>query len=396
MIILSLLLLLKSISGIPNNFPTDGRVSVDVVDALWSRVPPSTINSTESKAVLCSACSRGFTSLRFAALPFWPRDMNISNVTVMSNIWTAFDSLIVDAKSCNCTLIPSLFWNIFVLPDLFNESLSLLMDTSQVSKARDAQDVLTNEFLTRYNNESIIVAWELTNELNLLMDTNISSSQPLICVACGTPPKRTLADNISTSMAVSWQSRLANMLRSTSSPSTTSNNNNNNSPIPSRLISSGHSIARPAARWLRESFIKPIPGPSWVIDTPLEFGESTALQNVGVDILSAHIYADHDNGRWDHNTLSLLPLQTLFNVSIQLDMIFWLAEFGDNKNTSVSPHIWAYTVLNELATWPTHQSRWSASVWVWSFIGQTNTFSFGPEKEDEEFVQTLQKFNSRQ
>ena len=39
---------------------------------------------------------------------------------------------------------------------------------------------------------------------------------------------------------------------------------------------------------------------------------SSALQNVGVDILSAHIYADHDNGRWDHNTLSLLPLQTLF------------------------------------------------------------------------------------
>jgi len=108
------------------------------------------------------------------------------------------------------------------------------------------------------------------------MDLDMSTqSQDAINVALGTPAARTRADNISTAHAVAWQGALISVLKLADKYT--------------RPVSLGHAIARPAARWLRESYYSPAPGPAWAVDTPAEFAESTQLQHgSGAGVLSTH------------------------------------------------------------------------------------------------------------
>ena len=259
-----------------------------------------------------------------------------------------------------------------------------MTDLSAPSRARDAQLSIARTAAARYD-DRVIVGWELTNEFNLLMDLDMSTqNNDCIDTSKGTPASRTRADNVSTASAVSWQGAVIDVLKSADQYS--------------RPISLGHSIARPAARWLRESYYAPIPGPAWAVDTPAEFAESTRIQHGGsADVLSAHLYAGDDNARWDGNPLSVEPLKALIAAAESMGLPLWLGEFGDDEDKAKSPHIWALTALSEMALWRKEKSNFSAAIWVWTTNASwpaRDPYAVGPGPGDEDFVAKLQAFNN--
>jgi hypothetical protein len=148
---------------------SDGRVTVDCVDAVWLRQNGA---SSLSRDNMCSACARGFTLLRVAGFPFWPSEFEAANAS--GALWADLDATVADAQACNCTLLVDLFWNIFSLPDVVGEPLGVMTDLSAPSRARDAQLSIARTAAARYD-DRVIVGWELTNEFNLLMDLDMST-----------------------------------------------------------------------------------------------------------------------------------------------------------------------------------------------------------------------------
>lgn len=219
-------------------------VGVDIIDAVWS-VFSGGDGVQHVQTAAQSACEqRGLTSVRFAAMPYYPVDF-VGYLNTPESYWTTMDCAIHALIDGGCNkLIPSFFFNAFTVSDTVKEPLGMLSTGARAGGASTASWNTSNQylvdFITRYGDSPAIAAWEIGNEWNLLCDID----QSTLCVACnppgGTPSFRTRADNISTSdwmvISAGWAStiRAADPLH--------------------RPITSGHAVARPAAEHLRASY----------------------------------------------------------------------------------------------------------------------------------------------
>ena len=207
------LLLFAAALAAAASLPSDGFASVNMVDLLWSYAGLTAGNASYARASMRAACSaRGFTFIRFAAAPFWAKDLERVYLGNASGFWATTDALVADAAGAGCQLMPSLFWDMFTFADAFGEPAGVVFDELLgPSRARDAMEAFAVAYARRYAASSTIVAFELGNENNLLWDLNETEAQNSICVPCGSPPFRTSADNVSTAAGVAVQVRLASL-----------------------------------------------------------------------------------------------------------------------------------------------------------------------------------------
>ena len=355
-------------------------VTVDMVDLIWSSLNQTAGNRTYSRTAMCTACSNGFTLLRFAALPFWPNDVRNALLTNPSTYWAALDGVIDDAKECGCLLLATLFWNVFAIPDVFGESLGTVItaDPNSASRARAAQDAFITDITSRYSSEPTIAVWETVNEMNLYFDLNLTQQQPCISPPSGTPNMRTQADNVSTQVSLEWQARVANLVRQ-------------QDPL-KRPISSGHSVMRPDAKWLRDNYANINPPPR-TYDTRDEFINASISSASGCDWLSLHLYPGSDCARWgETNTYSTIVAEAGLEAAQSAGLVFHFGEFGDNYQVSPQRNF-TKAVLSTLTTWP-KTKNWIASVWDWQLLQQTDTFSLFPDR-DAAIIADMKAFNSQ-
>lgn len=117
----------------------------------------------------------------------------------------------------------------------------------------------------------------------LQVDLNQTAVQAAIAPSLGTPVARTSADNFTTAQFV----QVANVVCDAIT----------NVDRLRRPISSGHSIPRPDATWLQQSYSNPrLP---LFFDTQAQFSDRTAQQNAFADWVSMHFYAGSDMARWN-------------------------------------------------------------------------------------------------
>jgi hypothetical protein len=84
------------------------RVSVNLFPLLLYYYPSTgMLNRTAAVAKMTDACSRGFTFLRVAGSLFWPTWMQGGyNPDDPTAFFEAFDTMVADAKSCGCRIMP--------------------------------------------------------------------------------------------------------------------------------------------------------------------------------------------------------------------------------------------------------------------------------------------------
>lgn len=262
-------------------------VSVNIVDALWNVIGQGGGGVNATRAAAADACAgRGLTAVRFAATPYWPDDLATWRADP-AGYWAAVDTVMDALVGAGCSeLVPSLFWNPLVVPDMTGEPLGSLAAGARggVSAAWAATTDYAREFVGRYAHLRAIAAWELFNELNLLYDLDMST----LCVACapgrGTPAARTRADNISTDDGGAVMAALAAVVRAA------------DAAAPARPVSSGHSLPRPCAEHLRASYTAP--QRDWGNDTVAQFAVNIADTSAAVDYASVHVYPGPDSARW--------------------------------------------------------------------------------------------------
>jgi len=111
---------------------------------------------------------------------------------------------------------------------------------------------------------------------------NMTQTQPLICVACGTPALRTAADNFSTPMLMQFNHDVADAIHAADALK--------------RVISSGASVPRPSAFHLMHSYHSPTR--DWTPDTPAQFKYMVQLVNAPFALVNVHFY-NQSAVRWN-------------------------------------------------------------------------------------------------
>jgi hypothetical protein len=274
------------------------RASVAVPDLLWQFLglgPASTSgNASFAHSLLTAACSRNFTTLRFAASPFWPSDWQTSYFSNPAAFWDTFSALVDHAKAAGCRLLPSLLWNPWALPDLYGEALGKAADLSTPSPSRDAQLRFVADAVARFAWEPAIVAWEVGDAHNALLDVPLAGS----AVGCGpagtgTPAMRTAADLLTSAAYGDWQRAVVDTIRAAD-------------PL-RRPVSSGHTLPNKRSRALREAAANSSSAPAAAacafdpLALPLDSVEdayaSLALQAAATDWLSVQLFAPDVAGR---------------------------------------------------------------------------------------------------
>jgi len=319
--------------------PPDGLVAVNMVDLLWSYAGYTAGNASFARASMAAACGaprRLGALVRFAALPYWPAQVNASFLSDEAGYWRTMDALVADAAAAGCALMPSLFWNLYALGDALGERAGVVFDERlRPSRARDAMEAFAAAFVARYPAGGAVVAFEVGNEFNLLYDLNATQQQPGVCAACGTPAARTSADNVSTAAGAAVQTRLLAVVRAADRGA-------------GRPVSSGHAMARPDATWLRDYYNSPAPPPV-TRDTLAQFLAITAQQQVGVDWMSQHIYAGPDNERFgETDPYSPAVLGAAREAAAAAGQTLFVGEFGDNAPGN---RTFTRNVLALLAEW---------------------------------------------
>ena len=149
---------------------------------------------------------------------------------------------------CGCSVILSIFWNLWMFADLHGEPLRAML-TNASSSSHQASLSFARTLAQRYSSSPALFAWEIGNEHNLLTDLDCSGQTWGCAPSQGTPAARTAADSSSSQDYLAFQSSIVAVIRQPDAPV--------------RPISSGHSLPRPSAFHLMRSF----PRADWTPDS---------------------------------------------------------------------------------------------------------------------------------
>ncbi|MCW5934952.1 MAG: cellulase family glycosylhydrolase [Fimbriimonadia bacterium] len=271
----------------------------------------------QAEEAMREASQRGLRVIRFAGVGFYPKDMEVW--TDEARYWGAMDALIEGAKRQSLSLIPTLCWNHYLFPDMAGETVQDFL-TRPHSRSRQFLNLYTRQFVSRYRDESAILFWEMTNELNLQAD--LAFMRPdgwgdLNAPSLGTPLKRLARDNFTTDQMVPFMRDWARQIRRLD---------------PNHLIASGYSSPRPAAQHLRKAKGKG----DWTEDSPAEL--TTYLRDTHpdpIEVVSLHFYKKHDNLRFGNRQEdSAEPLRVLASAAQKIGKPVFLGETGDDYTRS--------------------------------------------------------------
>jgi hypothetical protein len=368
--------------------PARALAATNQVQALWVAWTDGAAGAAVMQRAAADACAaRGFTAVRFAASPYWPADWSLltqNSTDFWARATAGMDALV--AGGCTA-LVPSLFWNIFSLPDLHGEPLGALARGARggASAAFDAQLRYIDDFVGRFRDYPI-AAWELNNEMNLIVDIDQSETCNSCSVPRGTPAARSRADNISTADAAAIHGAWAQRVRAADGRG--------------RPVSSGNAIARPAAEHLRASYL--LPARDWTPDSFAQFSRNLADAHACCEWVSQHVYPGPDNARWgvvgpEDGTI-VHYLQAAVAAAGAGKRLF-IGEFGQLSAANASgaaPRPFVDAVLAALNT-PAPPGvpgiTTAALAWTWEFGDMNATWALWPGAT-QGVIDSLQAFNA--
>jgi len=120
----------------------------------------------QARRALADIAGAGFTVVRFGAVGFYPRDLEL---WPSPEYWRRWDDLVATARGHGLRLVPVLVWNTYLFPDLAGESVQDMM-TNRDSRSRQYLELYVHQVVSRYRDEPTILFWELWSELNLGAD----------------------------------------------------------------------------------------------------------------------------------------------------------------------------------------------------------------------------------
>jgi len=206
---------------------------------------------------------------RFAATGFWPADMKLYREDKAA-YFQRMDAVVKSAGQHGVGLLPSLFWQLAMVPDLVGEPCDQWGNPA--SKTCEFMRTYTREVVTRYKDSPAIWGWEFGNEYNLAADLpNAALHRPQIVPRLGTPETRSTRDEITREVLRTALSEFAREVRRHD---------------PYRFVTSGNSIPRDSAwhNWKERS---------WKADTPEQFAEMLAVENPDpINVISIHAYSE--------------------------------------------------------------------------------------------------------
>ena len=204
---------------------------------------------------------------RFSLTGYWPSDSTLYN-TNKPEFYRRLDSFVDEAAKHHVGLIPSFFWDTFMVPDVVGEPVNSWGNSD--SRTRQFMRSLTAEVVERYKDSPAIWGWEFGNEFNLSSDLpNAADFRPPIQPTLGTPTFRSASDDLRGDMIHSALVDFATVVRQHD---------------PGHLISSGNSLMRPSA-WHQYT------GLSWATDTPEQSAAMYSLFNPDpMNLVSGHAY----------------------------------------------------------------------------------------------------------
>lgn len=259
--------------------------------------------------------------------------------------WSRVDKMFDALDAVGIRLVPSFVWNPMQFPALTNETLTDLIALPD-SASRALLLRYLDEFIRRYRTRPTILFYELTNELNLEADLDISGR----CRAALPAANCAAYGNFTTAQMNGFAAELVRRIRRLD---------------PSRSISSGYALPRPSAYHLALQPEFSPSGAGWTVDTQAQFREMLASTGAPFDLWSVHVYPG--DVRWgDQPGSEARTLAVVADVARQHGKHAYLGEFGDS---AISPYL--HAMLRELATGAVPY----ASVWVWEFYQQATWLS---------------------
>lgn len=330
-------------------------IGVNYFDAFSRTLKPPP--DTNYDAGFRELARRGIPFARFSAGGFWPADWSLYQ-TNRAEYFTRLDAVVRSAERHGVGLIPSLFWHVSTVPDLVGEPVNRWGDTN--SRTHAFLRTYTREVVTRYAASPAIWAWEFGNEYNLAADLpNAAQHRPQVVPRLGTPAARTAEDELTHAMVRVAVREFALEVRRHD---------------PHRLITSGHSIARPSA-WHQ------IQEKSWRRDTPAQFSEVLAADHPApADTLSLH---------WYEVTNDLARVATAMTVSRATGRPLFVGEFGV-PGPDASRDQFA-TMLTALET----NGVPLGALWVFDFAAQSKDWNVNATNSRNWQLDELQRVNAR-
>ncbi len=326
-----------------------GQLGANAIYLMSDYVPHSVAVSEEDEAnrfvrrqmakkAIRDAQAAGLTFLRVDLSGSRPMnfDDNVNDLAVWQHdparFWAAADEMFDDLDQQGMRIVPTLAWNIIQFPSLGGDDvLTFLRDPN--SRSRVLLTRFITDFVTRYKNRPTILFYELSNEWNLFADINIE-------VTCK-PDKRCVWHNFSSDDLLEFSRSVVGLVKSLD---------------PSRKMSSGYSLPRPAATHLRS-------GAGWVNDSVDEFTQDLLYINEPFDIVGVHIYPPIDR-------FGLPPQPPTEFISVVMSAVrsvgkeLFIGEFGD---TGATPF------LREFLRAIVAQHVDYAAIWIWEFY-QSSTY----------------------
>ena len=246
-------------------------IGVNYFDAFYRNI----LNGSDTSYV------QGFDTLqqhnipfaRFSLTGYWPSHFALYN-TNKPEFYQRLDAFVDQAAQHNVGLIPSFFWNTFMVPDTVGEPVNSWGNSA--SRTRQVMRSFTAEVVERYKDSPAIWGWEFGNEFNLSSDLpNAADFRPPVQPTLGTPTSRSASDDLRGDMIHSAMVDFATVVRQHD---------------PGRVISAGNSFMRSSA-WNQYTSL------SWTIDTPDQSAMMYDWFNPDpMNLVSGHAY---DTTGWD-------------------------------------------------------------------------------------------------
>ena len=298
--------------------------------------------------------------------------------------WAQMDLMFVDLDAAGVQIVPSFIWNAAQFPAMNGETVRELISDAKSPSYQMAERYVT-EFVERYKARKTVLFYELTNELNLLVDLDMAGRCNRQSAPANMAALCKVKGNFTTDEMIGFTRRLAAAIRTADG---------------SRQISSGFSVPRAAAEHLRAR-------PEWINgtadftpDSLAQFQRNIADTHAAVDIVSVHLYPTPSDARFgsiDPTSTSLL--QHAYEAALKSGKPLFVGEFGDSVRSDARPDAYMVRMIDRIVELKVPYS----AVWAWEFYLHTpyqtretkdTAFSLEPGFTDE-LIQKIAQTNAR-
>lgn len=378
----SLLLLLAL--ALPSAAASSKSLGINAVDIMWISMGQSPYGKDALEPAIdhiTAACTRNLTShVRFAATPYAASGFRSFYLADKQRYWNSTATLFRRIVSACPTvqLIPSLFWNWWAIPTLMKEPLGYAM-TIESSQSRRFWSTYIQEFVAHIIDSGAlplqnIAAVELGNELNLLVDLNLTAGPG------GANGVVSSQNNFTTTNMMLFQEWMASVITHAGSYK--------------GPISTGHAVPRPSADHLRRSYYAP--QRDWTPDSQSEFESILQSYCSCCTWCSVHYYAtDAPSRPWTAADPNRILLSAAATTIASQGKQFYLGEFGDANPGSRPFSTSVLATLSDIAA--AGIAPVVSTIWIWMFFQFSTTtaasYSILPGRDDA-FIAEMQAFNS--